>query len=611
MEKFSFLVMSLFLSTAGITAAADDAVTVLKTPAEYRKSVEAAHHARKGHVGVTRVSDATVALPWVENFDDESSFDAFTIIDANDDFCTWEYSDGVAQYCCIFADGPADDWLITPGFEMIGGKKYQISFRANSFDESSPEEFSAWLGTAPEAEAMTIEVVETTVVAQDNAIDFDVTVEIPEDGVYYLGFHCTTSSEDALNFDLDDICVKEGAVAAAPGAVTGFTVVPDPEGELRATVSFTTPVVATDGSALSSLVKVDIYRDDTNLIKTFDNPEPGTLLTYVDETPVNGDNRYTVIPYNEAGEGKASYFSLFVGEDVPNAPQNIVQKVDGTDIVISWEPDPVGWNNHYVNVAKMNYDIWETADGINLVEVAKGVSGTSYRVEGRAEQGEQMQNTYVVRGNTGAGNGTRGYSNTIIVGQSKGLPYQESFAGKKLSSKWFKKSDDRNDEAALVDTDFDGDGGAIALAGHKPGCTIDFFSSKVWIKNEAKLQLSFWYISPADATLSVGLSKDFEDVKVITLEPTEEWKQMLVDLSEFTDNEYAQIIFRYQAGVEPCIIDNILLTATPLGINVIDSADEAGVVQCYGVDGRRVSDNSRGIVIERRSDGTYTKRVVR
>lgn len=123
--------------------------------------------------------------------------------------------------------------------------------------------------------------------------------------------------------------------------------------------------------------------------------------------------------------------------------------------------------------------------------------------------------------------------------------------------------------------------------------------------------MSFWYISPADATLSVGLSKDFEDVKVITLEPTEEWKQMLVDLSEFTDNEYAQIIFRYQAGVAPCIIDNILLTATPLGINVIDSADEAGVVQCYGVDGRRVSDNSRGIVIERRSDGTYTKRAVR
>ena len=118
------------------------------------------------HRVVSRVSGATVTLPWTENFDDESSFDNFTVIDANEDFAGWEYVEGKAEYCCLFADYDADDWLITPGFNMVAGKKYQISFRANTFDVASPEEFSAWLGNAPEADAMTISVVGKTTIAR-------------------------------------------------------------------------------------------------------------------------------------------------------------------------------------------------------------------------------------------------------------------------------------------------------------------------------------------------------------------------------------------------------------------------------------------------------------
>lgn len=127
--------------------------------------------------------------------------------------------------------------FITPGFEMVAGKDYQISFRANGSDAFFPEVFSAWLGNDASAEAMTIEVVKETVVEQDNALDFNVSIKVPEDGVYYLGFHCTSNPDDAFTFDIDDISVKEGAVAAAPDAVTGFTITPDPEGALKATIT--------------------------------------------------------------------------------------------------------------------------------------------------------------------------------------------------------------------------------------------------------------------------------------------------------------------------------------------------------------------------------------
>lgn len=611
MGKFYFLIASLIVAI-GATANADDNVTRLKTSSEYRKAIEAKFHARKAHAGVTRVAEGTVELPWFENFDDEASFDNFTVIDANDDFATWEYSEGKAQYFSLFADGVADDWLITPGFEMVAGKDYQISFRANSFDESSSEEFSAWLGNDVSAEAMTIEVVGETIVAQDNALDFNISIKVPEDGVYYLGFHCTSDPEEAWYLEIDDISVKEGATAAAPDAVTGLTITPDPEGALKATITFTTPAVATDGSALASLTKVEIYREDTNLIKTFDNPAPGVELTYIDESPANGDNHYTVIAYNEAGEGKPAMFSLFVGEDIPGVPQNIKQSVDGADVVLTWESEPLGWNSHYVNVSKLTYDIWETADGINLSEVAKGVTGTTYRIEGRAEQGKQQQNIYVVRAISSAGPGSRGYSNTVILGQSLALPFKETFADKKMSSRWFQNRTDSNDGTAIVDADYDGDGGAMTLSGHQAGCVVDLYSSKVWIKGESKLQLSFWYHSPADATFSAGLSKDFEDLKMVELEAADEWKQAVIDLSDMTTNDYVQILFRYVAGSEPCAIDHVeLSTATTVGINAVESSADITVVERFSIDGKRVDDSYRGVVIERLSDGTYIKRAAR
>lgn len=197
MGKFYFLIASLIVAV-GATANADDNVTRLKTSSEYRKAIEAKFQARKAHAGVTRVAEGTVELPWFENFDDEASFDNFTVIDANEDFATWEYYDGKAEYTSFLADEIADDWLITPGFEMVAGKDYQISFRANGSDAFFPEVFSAWLGNDASAEAMTIEVVKETVVEQDNALDFNVSIKVPEDGVYYLGFHCTSNPDDAF-----------------------------------------------------------------------------------------------------------------------------------------------------------------------------------------------------------------------------------------------------------------------------------------------------------------------------------------------------------------------------------------------------------------------------
>lgn len=609
MNKFLLFGASFAFVTIPAYASVFNEVTRLVSKSDLNKEAFAKKYKAAPHRVVSRVSGATVTLPWTENFDDESSFDNFTVIDANEDFAGWEYVDGKAEYCCLFADYDADDWLITPGFNMVAGKKYQISFRANTFDVASPEEFSAWLGNAPEADAMTISVVEKTTIAQDNSADYSVKVIVPADGVYYFGIHCTSPMEDAWTLDIDDISIKEAAAESAPAEVEDLTIVPDPLGELKATISFSAPTLAADGSELSALTKIEIYREDTKLIKTFDAPAPGDKLSYVDESPANGDNHYSVIAYNEVGAGSPALLSLFVGEDIPGAPQNLSQKIVDGDVVLTWEMDELGWNSHYINHDKLTYNLWDSADGFTLSEISKGIKAedNSYTIEDRAEEGKQRQIIYCLQAETRTGTGSRAFSNTLIVGESLRLPYNETFADKKMSSRWFQSATDSKDVSALVEDDRNNDGGAMSISGHEKGCEISLFSSKIWIKDEPKLVLSFWYKSPADGALSAGLMKDFEVVKLNGLEPAGDWKFASFDLSDQTGIDYAQVTFRYAAGSEPCYIDDIELTATPLSLD--STVEQANVVARYNVAGQRVDEDYRGVVIERRSDGTVAKSI--
>lgn len=66
-------------------------------------------------------------------------------------------------------------------------------------------------------------------------------------------------------------------------------------------------------------------------------------------------------------------------------------------------------------------------------------------------------------------------------------------------------------------------------------------------------------------------------------------------------------MLRYVAGSEPCYIDDIELTATPLSLDT--TVEHPTVVARYSVAGQCVDENYRGVVIERRSDGTVAKSI--
>ena len=85
-----------------------------------------------------------------------------------------------------------------------------------------------------------------------------------------------------------------------------------------------------------------------------------------------------------------------------------------------------------------------------------------------------------------------------------------------------------------------------------------------------------------------------------------------MDLSDMTTNEYGQILFSYKSGTEPCLIDNVVLTSTTSGIdNILNGESDVEVIERYGIDGTRVADDYRGVVIESLSDGTFRKNIMR
>ena len=77
-------------------------------------------------------------------------------------------------------------------------------------------------------------------------------------------------------------------------------------------ISFTVPTTSESGAALTSISKVVVRRNGTT-IQTFNNPQPGAVITYVDNVPDYGAYSYSVAGENNSFEGKSFSQTVVVG----------------------------------------------------------------------------------------------------------------------------------------------------------------------------------------------------------------------------------------------------------------------------------------------------------
>lgn len=371
------------------------------------------------------IGDA-LEVPYFEDFLTQDAFNLFAVVDANEDGKTWRWNKSNTSARSDFNKTlDADDWLFTPAIRMEAGRTYRLAFTAHNAMTGYPEEMEVCMGTSVVPSQQTTVLLERFTVADKQPQHLMTSFQVSNDGDYHLGFH-DISPANRYMISLDSISIVALATDEAPDSVTCLRLTADEKGLTKATVAFRTPTTTVGGMPLSSLSKVVVLRGEEE-IHEFTQQEPGIDISFVDEQAVQGYNTYTVIPYNEQGYGRENTQTVFVGQDMPTAPVGEITDI-GDRIVVSWSP-VAGEHGGIVRPEDTRYAIYEmTAEGDVGNLKAAGILGTSYSIERDPSKGDQQVLRFALKASCPGGESDYGYTLPHVVGQSKMLPFEETFA---------------------------------------------------------------------------------------------------------------------------------------------------------------------------------------
>ena len=506
------------------------------------------------------IAGPSVALPYTEDFDSADSMALFTIIDVDDDEATWRlyssYDEGYAM-CDYSMDNAKNDWLITPALHLETGTQYTLTFNASSLMANTHEEIlEVMMGKEATVQGMTITVMPAEKIKNKISwtwFTYSFILSVDETADYHIGFHAL-STADQFRLAIDDIRL-EGSPFEAPAAVTEYSFQPTADGSHSATLTFTTPAVDNNGTALSALTAAEVYVNNL-LAATVENPEPGKEYTVTFET-AEGANTVNIFTANAAGRSIACQASVFTGMDSPAAPGNIRAKVTPEGVVITWDT-PKGAHGGTVVAEELSYAIGRYING-EIDIVALDLQNTNTFTDDYTAEYQTVV-TYGVAAANDLGNGPTGTSNSIIVGgEIAPLPFAESFANGFASYLWQNQVVDVSGMAQwrLYNQDYDGtmatadnDNGCIVFHPNDEGDKTRIFSGLMALAPAQHPVLEFWYKGNKSAgqTLKIEGNVDmleWETIATIELDGTEnEWQQVKLPLDAYKSADCFQIAFQ-------------------------------------------------------------------
>lgn len=552
-------------------------------------------------------ANTLITLPYFETFDSQDAAESYTIIDGNKDNNSWTFTNGMAEYMeDMFNDNSGDDWLITPPFKLEAGKNYEFSLKAKAFDNETSECFESFLGTDTTVASMIIPLFQKTTVASSNFNTYTQTIKVPTTGTYRLGIHCI-SEPDKMTLNIDDISIKEGATDSAPKEVSSLTAIAAEGGDLRSFISFKAPTTTTAGTPLTKLDSITVVRGQNHLVSRLTNVAPGASYSITDEHPENGINTYTVIAYNAFGAGLSANTTVFIGVDIPLAPEQAKAENVGNDTHLSWTISNKGWNGEYVNPDSVKYTIYETSDGINRTLIAENHKGTELNIPLTNATGKQKQVAYQIYPMTIAGKGQKANTNTIIIGKTYELPFKESLPNQKTENSYWAADVSSKKVKILASNDAqDNDGGTFYLYSTIPNDTLSLQSGKISLSDAQAPTLSFYYKGDIGkgAKLSIGIGRNgiltqiLKEVSFTTID----WQQAIVDLTSLKNEDYIQLFFNINFGVGAAkvFLDNIRIekNGSATGISTVSPTTDASQ-PIFNISGVRVfpSEAQHGIYI--------------
>lgn len=498
--------------------------------------------------------------PYQNTFDSQESVDGFTILNSNNDDCSWYFESGYGEnkgYIRLMSDAAnsGDDWFITPPVSLKGGEDYEFSITA--WSKNFPERLEVCLGSQPTADAMTTKIIQPTEISknlteQEPGI-FTGTVSPDKDGIYYIGIH-GISDPDMFYLNIDDLKLSGALSCQTPAAPTNLKAESAADGQKSVTISFDVPRKDINGDDLVSVSKVEILRNNSETpIKIFENVTPGESLTYTDTPDRPGEYTYTVVAYNKMGKGELATVSVFCGVNLPAEMRvvDIVENATPGQVTLSWLPVSKDINDKDLPAGSVKYNIYGYAPetGEPTVEIASGIEETAYTFQ--AYSGDsQIFVRYFVCAVTEMGEGEGKRSEIIPIGH----PYKDfhaSFADGNTRYEWTTgRSSDYVKIGFSKDTETitsqDGDNGFAVIQGESRDMSGALYSGKISLEGIARPSMTFYtYNMGSDATADENLivveiknpAGDF--VKAYEKSVNElsfgakGWVKVVVDISEY------------------------------------------------------------------------------
>ena len=507
---------------------------------------------------------ATLTVPYIADFTETGTFDAFQVLDANGDNSTWTWNTTNQAYYSYNSNN-ADDYLITSPIKLEAGKNYKVTVNAKAAGSSYAEKFEVLVGKEATAAGLTQTAISETEVTNTAYEEFEGDFNITEDGIYYIAIHAI-SDADKWRLSVSKFAVEKGLEPTAPAAPE-LTVTAGAEGDLSATVKVIASTKTISGDDLTeNLSKLEILRDG-EVIATFSDVAPGATERYLDE-PANGTHEYQAIPYDANGDvaQKSEKVSVFVGQDIPNAVENLTYTDNQTSLDLTWDPvSNEGANGGYVNPEQVDYLVWtlKVVQGYfgNYLDfdeqLAEQHATTSYTVEGveNTDEGEQTYKYYGVQAKNDAGT-SGGVATSVLIGAPYELPFSENFEGKSFHYLW--ESD--NVGTYISSNSSDEDGVALNLVAEEAG-EGSLTTGKLNLNSAANPTLFFDVRTEAPTTLSIVGSKPNGETTVLNanVPVSADYTTVKVALADAKDNRYSRIAFvaNFAAAEDSIIIDNI------------------------------------------------------
>lgn len=331
--------------TTNIYSLTDDGLNIGTEPAGWQWDVMQVNDDQSTtHLGYTNYLCLNNEIPYYPTCNQESSEYAFyKDLDPDPDakYCLGFMNYAGGHLACSLKHQYSTNyffrnWLVSPGLKLSKDKFYRVKLTACSDYGTSSYTIKAGKGNT--RDYLDISVAEGVALVKGGSSctvlrTDEMFLSVPEDGMYFVGITGDipdNSSSDYIRIKRFDIIEVDGRLPdVATDVHIGYSTTGGSDGKL----SFTLPATAINGTALTGLSKVEIFKNG-ELFKTItEGVAPGAAMAIDIAVAAGQQDIYTIIAHNSVGQGEPATAKVLVFEAPYSNNFNAKNSLDGYTVL--------------------------------------------------------------------------------------------------------------------------------------------------------------------------------------------------------------------------------------------------------------------------------------